>query len=577
MKQKSSLDFVKMIMVVTIFICLGALIGAIGYLSTKLKIEPAAPPSTEESEIDTSDQKTYWRTYRNEEYGYEIEYPESCSIKEIETESAFCPGDTQGIERLEYIEIENCNIFIDVYSNPKNLTIQEWNDIYQTLTCTGSGLSFETQILINGLSATKGLFGCCSMMQKTVAISKDSKVYLIHSRKTLELSNDSPDKREMELWLEGEIGDSDDIFNQILSTFKFIDIDETANWKTCENIQDLVKQVECYTNLAKETVNEIYCEKIADEYLEFKWDCYVNLAILKNDPSLCEKAGRGSLYESCIEYFEREDETAGWQTYRDEKYGFEIKYPKNWNYQEEIPQPQNFGVRVNFSDFQGKHILTIQNPIPEIGYEPWTIIETKQIKIQNSGKYLTKKILKPKEQFKDENFNNLVLVYWNLDDWNKSGQISLPFLEDSDPNIKVFNQMLSTFKFIETNETTNYKTYKGKQFYTDEPAFTFKYSPGIWDLKDDYFSHKEISDCKISYGLWRNTLYKVIEYGDITLGDYKASQSKLAIGSEVSIINIHFKVSPSTEFRISLPKNEKDKQTCEQEAKEMLSMIDFEN
>ncbi len=87
MKQKSSLDFVKMIMVVTTFICLGALIGAIGYLSTKLKIEPVAPPSTEESEIDTSDQKTYWRTYRNEEYGYEIEYPESCSIKEIETES----------------------------------------------------------------------------------------------------------------------------------------------------------------------------------------------------------------------------------------------------------------------------------------------------------------------------------------------------------------------------------------------------------------------------------------------------------------------------------------------------------
>jgi len=174
-----------------------------------------------------------------------------------------------------------------------------------------------------------------------------------------------------------------------------------------------------------------------------------------------------------------------WLTYRNKEYGYTIEYPSYWDYREEIPQGQNLGIKINFSEVglnnQGKHIFTIQHPIPEIGYEPLAITKTEQIKIQNSEKYLTKQILKPKEQFKNENFNNLVLVSWNLDSWNKSGQISFPFLKDSDPNLEILDQMLSTFKFIElsSDKATSLNT------YSDFGAgFTLKY-PSALPLRDE--------------------------------------------------------------------------------------------
>lgn len=71
----------------------------------------------------------------------------------------------------------------------------------------------------------------------------------------------------------------------------------------CKGIQDLDKQSKCYVDLAKETKNETLCGKITA--FELRADCYTELAILKNDPSICEKIEpRGSMYESCHEYFE---------------------------------------------------------------------------------------------------------------------------------------------------------------------------------------------------------------------------------------------------------------------------------
>jgi len=140
--------------------------------------------------------------------------------------------------------------------------------------------------------------------------------------------------------------------------------------------------------------------------------------------------------------------SADWRTYRNEKYGYEIKYPGEWEYREEIPQPQYFGLMTYFSDAEGKHVLTIENPIPEIGYEPWVIKKTEQIKIQNSKKYLTKMILEPNPEIHEE-FNNLIVVIWNKEDWEHSGQITLSYKDEKDPNIKILNQMLSTFRFLE--------------------------------------------------------------------------------------------------------------------------------
>jgi len=161
---------------------------------------------------------------------------------------------------------------------------------------------------------------------------------------------------------------------------------------------------------------------------------------LEKEPGVLEKI------VSTFKFIQKE--AIDWETYKNEEYGYEIKYPGEWEYREEISQPQNFGLKIYFSDAEGKHVLTIQNPIPEIGYESWVIKETEQIKIQNSKKYLTKMILEPNPEIEEE-FNNLIVVIWNKEDWERSGQITLSYKDEKDPNIKILNQMLSTFRFLE--------------------------------------------------------------------------------------------------------------------------------
>lgn len=81
MKQEPlSLNLTKTIMVVTIFVCFGALIGAIGYLAMKSKTEPPVlpPVEKEESKIDTSD----WKIYNNPETDFTFKYPNNWEVKQ---------------------------------------------------------------------------------------------------------------------------------------------------------------------------------------------------------------------------------------------------------------------------------------------------------------------------------------------------------------------------------------------------------------------------------------------------------------------------------------------------------------
>ena len=99
----------------------------------------------------------------------------------------------------------------------------------------------------------------------------------------------------------------------------------------CVSIQNINEKNQCWIDLAKEEKDESHCKKISADFPEIRGDCYTKLAILKDDSLICEKVITASLHKSCLEYFEgndEKDETADWESYKNEEYGFSFKYPQ---------------------------------------------------------------------------------------------------------------------------------------------------------------------------------------------------------------------------------------------------------
>jgi len=126
--------------------------------------------------------------------------------------------------------------------------------------------------------------------------------------------------------------------------------------KSCEDFKNLVKKAECYTDLAIKLRNEGYCEKIIEDLRgncyfklamttkdetycgKFKFAtvghndrCYVELAFLKNDVSICDRVELPFWRTTCKKRLEeKRAEIAHWNTFRNEKYKYEIKFPGNY-------------------------------------------------------------------------------------------------------------------------------------------------------------------------------------------------------------------------------------------------------
>jgi len=126
--------------------------------------------------------------------------------------------------------------------------------------------------------------------------------------------------------------------------------------ESCENFKNLEKRSACYTNLAIKTRNENYCKRIetpfkarcyfelavATENITYckkiksitpalKDRCYVELAFLKNDISICDKVELPFWKSSCIKRLEeKKAKIAHWNTFRNEEYKYEIKFPSNY-------------------------------------------------------------------------------------------------------------------------------------------------------------------------------------------------------------------------------------------------------
>ena len=226
----------NIIIVILVLILVG---GAIWALSTRTQEEPVMPEEkiTEEVEDKAADTSTSsvqaWQTYRNEEMGFEIKYP--LTIKEDRISvirentvslSYYCPP-------LPDPLIYN-NFQIEIADNTAYLPIKTW--IQQNELC---GLKEDTfvDVTIAGAKgvSVEGVGGCPpggAALNRKVYLVKNSKVYTIALYHELGQSEECA--REAE-----------DFFNQMLSSFRFIEGGKTAEEQACIDSGGTVERGMC--------------------------------------------------------------------------------------------------------------------------------------------------------------------------------------------------------------------------------------------------------------------------------------------------------------------------------------------
>ena len=275
--------------------------------------------------------------------------------------------------------------------------------------------------------------------------------------------------------------------------------------------------------------------------------------------------------------FTNTDETANWITYSNEKYGYKINYPS----EAQITLEKNDEIRIDLppinskTGFSDKYII-IKNKTNEICSNPMSTIIKKVSDINLNGIIFIKEIgsegaagsiydsisYSKKRNFKCFSLNLVIRS-------NGSSEINI------EKESEIPEDMLSTLKFTESDKTADWTTYNGSKIKIGS-AFSFKYSPKIWDLEEINLIHKNLDKCIFSPGvLWRNRLVNVISSENISFGDYKARKVKIGIKNNASSIDYYFDSETSTVFSLSMPENEKDKTICEEDTEAILNTISF--
>jgi len=269
----------------------------------------------------------------------------------------------------------------------------------------------------------------------------------------------------------------------------------------CNSIHDLLEQAKCFTDLAKETKDESYCEKIEiPEAPEIISNCYSELAILKNNPYICWKVETASLSSSCWEYFGMKD----WQTYRNEEYGFEIKYPKDFTEQKVESEETLLSITKDDSYYFGISVRKKYN----INQITSSIKEAKEVMVEDHSGY---------EYFYVEGAgaSEVLLIQVGQDALN----ISLDYIDDKRfPNAEdkkdyvqsIFNQMLSTFRFIEEKPYLKVLSPNGGEKWTKGKNYTIQ-----WDQKGLEIWGNEATICLEGFDTEDNVIFAKEEWRHI--------------------------------------------------------------
>ncbi len=248
----------SIITAVVLIVGIGAVYGLMGYLVSGIKenITPVIQVSENGSDLDKVEELVVfeeeedisdWKVYRNEEFGYEIKYPEDWKnegntddyffqiffesknaeflvrTNQLDSVSPFTfPSSPTCRNEGEFIVLSNNNLPKIIFSSfQEGISEKKCNDFL-----------LDEHLILGGFCVDKNLKVYPSK------VIKGWGEYLLYCGEETDLTT----LLDFQLFCKGEewqkeegLEKCNELFDQILSTFKFIEEDETANWQTYRN------------------------------------------------------------------------------------------------------------------------------------------------------------------------------------------------------------------------------------------------------------------------------------------------------------------------------------------------------
>jgi len=218
----------------------------------------------------------------------------------------------------------------------------------------------------------------------------------------------------------------------------------------------------------------------------------------------------------------KKSEIANWETYRNDEYGFEIKYPKDW--QVEVSAVKSIKIKnlISGSYFEiienkNENNLTLNEWFKEltiIDGRPTLKASAKETSINGVKAYKLNSELEPP---------NPLFEIVGIADTQKRIFTLYAYSRQLDDNI-ILEKMLSTFKFIKGFETADWQTYRNEEY-----GFEFKY-PGIFDR----FENCKLIENDNTVAVGSRFAISILDAKELNLLEYVAKVKEESLREQVS-------------------------------------------